>query len=82
MFRKVDRSSALARMLEALSTNMARRRGLPIVTGALLIAVSFALDLVNLAAPSPWLDLAWSLTHHIGLLVALIGIVLVEPLGR
>jgi hypothetical protein len=82
MFRKVDRSPTLARMLESMSTNLARRRGLPIVIGVLLIGVSFVVDLVNMAAPAAWLDLAWSITHHVGLLTALIGILLVEPLGR
>ncbi|MFQ3568075.1 MAG: hypothetical protein SNJ59_13875 [Aggregatilineales bacterium] len=82
MFRRVDQSTILARFLEAVSARLARQRGLPVVIGVVLIAISFAIQLLNLAAPTPFLDLLWALTHHIGLLVALIGLLLIEPLGR
>lgn len=82
MFRRIDRSPVLARFLEGVSARLARQRGLPVVLGVVLIAVSFAIQLVNLAAPAPLLDLLWTLTHHIGLLTALIGLLLIEPLGR
>ena len=82
MFKRIDRSPALARFIERLSGTMARQRGLPIVIGFLLIAVSFVVSLINVAAQSQALDLIWSITHHLGLLIALVGVLLVEPLGR
>ncbi|MDZ4765026.1 MAG: hypothetical protein SGI73_10795 [Chloroflexota bacterium] len=82
MFKGIDRSPALSRLIENTSAGLAKKRGLPIVIGILLVAVSFVVQLINLAAPSPALELVWTLTHHIGLLTALIGILLVEPLGQ
>lgn len=81
MFRRVDRSRQLSRFLERLSAWLARRRGLPIVAGIGFVLVSFICQLVNGAVPSPALQTIATLTLYIGLLLALVGIVLVEPLG-
>lgn len=82
MFRWIDRSPLLARLLESLSSTLAKRRGLPVVLGVLLVIISFIVQLINLAAPSSVLDLIWTITLHGGVLLALIGFMLVEPLGR
>lgn len=82
MFKFIDRNPTLARLLENLSATLARQRGLPIVIGVLLIAISFVVQLVNVYNPSQTLDLIWTITHHVGLLLALIGLLVVEPLGR
>ncbi|MEP7293705.1 MAG: hypothetical protein ABI835_18095 [Chloroflexota bacterium] len=82
MFKRIDRSTALARLLEHISAALARQRGLPIVIGVLLVAVSFVVQLINVYNPSQALDLAWTITHHLGLLSALIGLLMVEPLGQ
>ena len=82
MFKFIDRSPLLARLLENLSAALARQRGLPIVVGVILVAVSFVIQLVNVYNPSQALDLAWTITHHLGLLFALIGLLMVEPLGQ
>ena len=50
---------------------MARQRGLPIVIGVILVAVSFVIQLINVFNPSQTLDLLWTITHHVGLLFAL-----------
>lgn len=82
MFKRIDRSPALARMLERLSATLARQRGLPVVIGVLLIGVSFVVHLIGMAAPSQLLGLIWSITHHLGLIVAFVGLLMIEPLGR
>lgn len=82
MFKPIDHSPLLGRLLEGLSAWLAKRRGLPTVIGVLLIAVSFVISLIGLYAPSPTLDLLWSITHHLGLIIALIGLLLVQPLGN
>lgn len=82
MFRGIDRSTGLARLIERLSAGLARRRGLPIVIGVLLIFISFIVQLVDFSVGSRTLALIWTITHHLGLLMALIGILLVEPLGK
>ncbi|MCC6803933.1 MAG: hypothetical protein IT319_13705 [Anaerolineae bacterium] len=82
MFKRIDRSPALARFLERMSASLARQRGLPIVLGVLLVAISFVVQLINVYNPSQALDLIWTITHHLGLLFALIGLLVVEPLGQ
>lgn len=81
MFDSIDQSPALSRRLQRLSAGLAKQRGLPIVIGVVLIIVSFVVSLINLGALSPVLDAIWTITHHLGLIIALIGILLVEPLG-
>ena len=76
MFRQIDRSQRISGLIERLSAWLARRRGLPVVLGILLIIVSLILQIINGASPS-----AATLTLYLGLLLALIGIALVEPLG-
>jgi hypothetical protein len=81
MFRQIDRSRRFSSFLERLSAWLARRRGLPIVLGILFILISFILQIINGASPSPALDTAATLTLYLGLLTALIGVALVQPLG-
>jgi hypothetical protein len=81
MFRRLDRSRRLSTFLERLSAWLARRRGLPIIAGIGFVLLSFICQLVNGATPSPALQTTATLTLYVGLLLALIGIVLVEPLG-
>jgi hypothetical protein len=82
MFRKINRSARIARLLESFSGGLAKRRGLPIVIGIGLIIVAFIARIAWLAAPAPHWEVIWTITLHVGLLSALIGIVLLEPLGR
>ncbi|MDZ4768078.1 MAG: hypothetical protein SGJ24_03030 [Chloroflexota bacterium] len=82
MLKRFDRSPAIARLLETLSSSLARQRGLPVVIGVILIAISFIIQLIDLAVGSPVLALLWSITHHVGLITAFIGILMIEPLGR
>lgn len=82
MFKRIDRSASLARLIERISGAMARQRGLPVVIGVLLVIISFVVRLVDMAVDAPVLELAWVITHHVGILAALIGLLLVEPLGK
>lgn len=82
MFKRIDRSPTLARMLERLSATLARQRGLPVVIGVLLIGISFIVHLIGMGSPSQLLSLIWSITHHLGLIIAFVGLLLIEPLGR
>jgi predicted phage tail protein len=82
MFRQIDGSQRISSLIERLSAWLARRRGLPIVLGILLIIISFILQIINGANPSAAVDTAATITLYLGLLLALIGIALVEPLGR
>ncbi len=82
MFKWFDRSTRFAKFLENLSSTLARQRGLPIVIGVGLIIISFIVQLMTFVLDAPLLDFIWTVTHHLGLIIALIGILLVEPLGQ
>ena len=82
MFKRIDRSRTLGRWLERLSATLARQRGLPVVAGVGFIAFSFAVSVVNIYVDSQLLELVWSVTHHFGVILALVGLLLVEPLGK
>jgi membrane-associated PAP2 superfamily phosphatase len=82
MFKRIDRSPAIARLLQRLSTGLARRRGLPIILGIALVAVGLVAALFQIVSPSPALQCVWAVALHGGILMALVGILLIEPLGR
>lgn len=82
MFKRIDQSSRFGRMLESLSSGLAKRRGLPIIIGIGLVIMAFVAQILNLIAPSNFWEWVWAITLHVGLITALIGIVVAEPLGR
>lgn len=82
MFKRIDRSPTLARWIEGLSTFLARRRGLPVVVGIALVIVSFVLQLVDVYSASQALRVLGVIFQHVGILLALIGLLLAEPLGK
>lgn len=81
MFRFIDESSFLSRILDNLSSGTAQRRGLPILIGIVLFIVGFVIQLVNFFLEVPALELIAILLNGVGLITALIGILLSAPLG-
>jgi len=82
MFKQIDRSQWLARLIEYMSTLLAKQRGLPVVVGIALVIVSFVVQIIDVYAQSQLLDLIGVISLHVGVLVALIGLLLAEPLGK
>ncbi len=82
MLKKIDSSQVLVRFLERLSTLLARRRGLPAVIGILLIALGFGVELINIGMDLQSLEVIQIILRNIGVLIALIGLLLAEPLGE
>jgi hypothetical protein len=82
MFRRIDRSPFLARLIASVSEFMARRRGLPVVCGIALVIISFVLQLFDVYVDSTLLQLCAVVTLNGGILIALIGLVLAQPLGK
>lgn len=82
MLKKIDSSQFLVRFLEKLSTLLARRRGLPTVVGVLLISSGFVVELINVGMDLQSLELIHIILRNVGVLVALIGLLLAEPLGE
>lgn len=82
MFKWIDRSPFLLKMLERISTQLARKRGLPIIIGIGVFLVGFILNLINSFADTQALEFFGVLFRDGGILIALIGVLLAEPLGR
>lgn len=82
MMRKVDQSPTLIRLLNRTSSVFARKRGLPAVIGIIFIVISLVLALVNLTVQSPAVEAVQIVFHHVGLLAAIIGLLLAQPLGN
>jgi len=82
MFKRIDQSPTLARLIERLSTLLAKQRGLPVVIGILLVIVSFIIQLIEVYTESRLLELIGIITLNVGLLTALIGLLMAEPLGK
>ena len=82
MFRRIDRSPTLSHLIERLSSLLARQRGLPVVLGIGLVVIGFVVQVLNVALHSPLLELLWAVLHNGGVLIALVGLLLAEPLGK
>jgi vacuolar-type H+-ATPase subunit I/STV1 len=81
MFKRIDSSPGLSRLLARVTEGMAKRRGLPVVIGIFLVIVSFIVQGVNVYANSQTLELIGVIIQHVGLLTALIGLLVSEVLG-
>lgn len=82
MFKRIDRSPGLAKFIVSLSEFMAKRRGLPVVIGIAIVIISFVLQLVDVFVDSQLLSLLGVITLFVGVLTALIGLLLADPLGK
>lgn len=81
MLKRIDSSQFLVRILEKMSTLLARRRGLPIVIGIFLLILGFIIELITVAFGLDSLEIIHVILRNVGVLVALIGLLLSEPLG-
>ncbi len=81
MFKLIDRSPAIARLLELTATAMIRQRGLPVLIGITFVIISFVVQTVNVFAGNVVLELVGVVVLHLGILFALIGLLMAEALG-
>lgn len=82
MFKFIDESKLLIKIVQKLSTVLAKQRGLPITIGIVFIVAGFVLEVINLSANSPTVSLVQVFMHNLGLIIALVGILMSEPLGQ
>lgn len=82
MFKRIDRSPILARFIAFISEFLAKRRGLPVILGIGLVVLSLVLQLVDEYAQSRLLHLLGIIFQSVGIIVALLGLLLAEPLGK
>lgn len=79
--KKIDQNSYLIRKIGDLSAWLSKQRGLPIVIGIIFIAGGGVLEFVNIFYNNSFVSMIEVAFHHFGLITALVGIVLLEPLG-
>lgn len=81
MRQRLDRSPAVASLIKTLSNKLAQQRGLIPVVGIGLALLGYICLTVNVFVNQQLLELAGLLLQGIGILAALIGLLLAEPLG-
>jgi membrane-bound ClpP family serine protease len=82
MFKSIDQNQRLLDLIKWLSNVVARQRGLPVVMGVLLVIIGFIFQVIEVFAPSTLINLLGVIFHNIGILTALIGLLMAEPLGK
>jgi hypothetical protein len=82
MFKRIDASQFLIKNLERLSTALAKQRGLPIIVGLALFVIGTILGFINLGVASGVLAFFVLLFKDLGVIVAIIGLMLAQPLGE
>lgn len=74
LLERIDRSTFLSKLLDRLSDIIAKRRGLPVIVGIVLVIVALFVQVIDVFVGSQLLDLIGVLALHIGVLTALIGL--------
>jgi hypothetical protein len=82
MFKRINSSRFLLKLVERTSNLLAKQRGLPIVLGIVLVIIGFIFQLLNFSMENQTIELLGIITHNTGVLIALIGLVLSTPLGK
>lgn len=82
MFKRIDRSAFLSRVLDGMSAMLAKQRGLPVVIGIALIVIALVIQVIEFFVGSPALELIGMLLHGVGAITALVGLLLATPLGK
>jgi len=82
MIRWIDRSRSLAKFIQAMSNFLAKRRGLLTILGIMLVIVSFVFQLLGIYSTNKAIELVSVILHNLGVLFALIGLLLIQPLGK
>ncbi|MEQ8677987.1 MAG: hypothetical protein RLP44_03165 [Aggregatilineales bacterium] len=81
MFKRIDRSQILLRALGRMSDLFSQKRGLPIIVGIIFVAISLVIQSLAVFSDNNVIEFLGVLTHNVGVLIALVGIILVTPLG-
>jgi hypothetical protein len=82
LLARFDKSERIAKLLDGTSDWLAPRRGVPIMIAIALIVISFLIQIALLVIDHPIAELCGFTVLHLGILIALIGILLAEPIGR
>ena len=81
MFKRIDRSKWLIGLIAKSSDLFSRQRGLPIVVGLILVALGLIFQVINIISANDVIAVLGVTFNGLGVLIALIGVLLVVPLG-
>lgn len=82
MLKKIDQSPTLSKLIEKAGLLLARQRGLPVVIGLSLVIIGFVFQIADIYTDSQLVELLGVVAQNVGILVALIGLLLADPLGK
>lgn len=79
---RLNRSRRLGRLLAFVSGYLANYRGMPLLLGIVFVLVSLVLQVLGLVTDLRSAAIIGTISLHLGLIMALVGILLAEPLGK
>lgn len=82
MFRRIDESKFLSNLLQQTSNTLAKKRGLLPIIGIVMVIISMILQSTNIFLDSSFMEFIGVIVHHTGVLIALIGLLIVTPIGK
>ncbi len=82
MRKQLDESKILGRLIKLLSNSLAQQRGLVPVIGVGLVVVGLIVLLVNVFVDVAVVEFIGVLLQGVGVITALVGLLLAEPLGK
>lgn len=82
MFRKIDESQFLSNLIQQTSNTLAKKRGLLPIIGIAMVILSLLIQSSNVFLDSNMIELIGVIVHHAGVLIALIGLLIVTPIGK
>jgi hypothetical protein len=82
MLKRIDESTRVSKLIDALSNRLARQRGLPLLIGIVLVFIALLVQSVNAYTNSDFLELVGVVLQNAGIITALIGIAMTNPLGK
>ncbi|GAB1420579.1 hypothetical protein MASR2M15_06830 [Anaerolineales bacterium] len=81
MLKKIDNSNFLNRLIQKASAFLSKNRGLPILIGIVMIIIGFIIELINVHTGSSFLETTQIILRNLGIIIALIGLMVSQPLG-
>jgi vacuolar-type H+-ATPase subunit I/STV1 len=82
MFRKIDESQFLSNLIQQTSNTLAKKRGLLPIIGIAMVILSLLIQSSNVFLDSNMIELIGVIVHHAGVLIALIGLLIITPIGK
>lgn len=82
MKQKIDQSKRISQLIKFLSNALAQQRGLVPVVGIVLVLVGLIVMLINVFLDNNVLEFLGLSVQGVGIIAALIGMLLSEPLGK